>query len=189
MYVGALGPLYAPPFPPPPLRLNNTSHAHAHAHMLQPGADYINANHIAAYPPSAHSGGMVPAGHRGGGEGGVGGVGGALWSPRFIASQGPVSTTVADFWRMVWQSRAHVIAMTTQEFGQCAACVAGFSVKKLAPCLTTSTPSDMRSTPLHSLSTSLSRPLSLDLTHTHTHACAPFAHRERAVQVPAVHPR
>lgn len=35
-----------------------------------------------------------------------------LW---FIACQGPLSSTVADFWCMVWQTKANVVAMLTQE--------------------------------------------------------------------------
>ena len=33
----------------------------------------------------------------------------------FIACQGPLPTTLADFWQMVWEQKSNVIAMMTQE--------------------------------------------------------------------------
>ncbi len=35
-------------------------------------------------------------------------------NPLFIATQGPLSNTLADFWRMVWQVRAPVLVMITK---------------------------------------------------------------------------
>lgn len=53
-----------------------------------PGSDYVNANHILTD-----------------------------WQgcPKYIATQGPVSNTVNDFWRMVWEQDCRVIVMLTQE--------------------------------------------------------------------------
>ncbi|XP_060516581.1 tyrosine-protein phosphatase corkscrew isoform X2 [Cylas formicarius] len=66
------------------------------------GADYINANYIrwrsddggvaAAAPGSDDPGGKV-----------------------YIATQGCLPSTVADFWQMVWQENCRVIVMTTKE--------------------------------------------------------------------------
>lgn len=33
----------------------------------------------------------------------------------YIACQGPLPTTLADFWQMVWEQKSNVIAMMTQE--------------------------------------------------------------------------
>eukprot|EP01114_Cavostelium_apophysatum_P003890 TRINITY_DN1402_c0_g1_i3.p1 TRINITY_DN1402_c0_g1~~TRINITY_DN1402_c0_g1_i3.p1 ORF type:complete len:529 (-),score=72.63 TRINITY_DN1402_c0_g1_i3:793-2379(-) len=52
-------------------------------------SDYINANYI---------GGLVPGSHR-----------------AYIATQGPVVTTVNDFWRMVWETNASVILNLTKD--------------------------------------------------------------------------
>lgn len=54
-----------------------------------PGSDYINANYIS---------GEVPGSER-----------------RYIATQGCLPGTVADFWKMIWQENSHVIVMTTNE--------------------------------------------------------------------------
>ncbi|KAI9105799.1 protein-tyrosine phosphatase-like protein [Phlyctochytrium arcticum] len=48
-----------------------------------PGADYINASHI-----------LSPAGHR-----------------NYIATQGPIPSTFADFWRMTYEQKSQVILM------------------------------------------------------------------------------
>jgi len=34
---------------------------------------------------------------------------------RYIGSQGPLPNTVADFWRMVWEQRVHLVVMLTAE--------------------------------------------------------------------------
>lgn len=52
-----------------------------------PGSDYINANFIK----------------------------GASGSPAYIASQGPLPSTVNDFWRMVVQCEVQVIVMACNE--------------------------------------------------------------------------
>jgi protein tyrosine phosphatase len=52
--------------------------------------DYINANHISLRVAKQQ-----------------------FW---YIATQGPLSTTLSDFWQMVWQNQAHVIAMVSAEF-------------------------------------------------------------------------
>ncbi|XP_052321812.1 phosphatidylinositol phosphatase PTPRQ isoform X2 [Oncorhynchus keta] len=51
-----------------------------------PGSDYINASFISGY----------------------------LCPSEFIATQGPLPGTVADFWRMIWETRTQTIAMLTQ---------------------------------------------------------------------------
>ncbi|XP_052089209.1 receptor-type tyrosine-protein phosphatase beta-like [Mytilus californianus] len=52
----------------------------------EPGSDFINANYIPGYS-----------------------------SPReYIASQGPLPATQADFWRMVWEQNVSIIVMLTQ---------------------------------------------------------------------------
>lgn len=33
----------------------------------------------------------------------------------YIACQGPLPTTMGDFWQMVWEQKANVVAMMTQE--------------------------------------------------------------------------
>ncbi|KAK2842216.1 hypothetical protein Q5P01_012416 [Channa striata] len=50
------------------------------------GSDYINASFVSGY----------------------------LCPNEFIATQGPLPGTVADFWRMIWETRTHTIAMLTQ---------------------------------------------------------------------------
>lgn len=39
---------------------------------------------------------------------------GYLCPNEFIATQGPLPGTVADFWRMIWETGTHTIAMLTQ---------------------------------------------------------------------------
>lgn len=41
---------------------------------------------------------------------------GYLCPNEFIATQGPLPGTVADFWRMIWETRSRTIAMLTQCF-------------------------------------------------------------------------
>lgn len=37
-----------------------------------------------------------------------------LWGPReFIAAQGPLPQTVADFWRLVWEQQSRTLVMLT----------------------------------------------------------------------------
>lgn len=50
-----------------------------------PTTDYINANHVDGYK-----------------------------SPnRYVATQGPLTNTITDFWRMIWQLDSHQIVMLT----------------------------------------------------------------------------
>lgn len=58
----------------------------------EPGSDYINANLITMTDEE----GVEP-------------------KKKYIATQGPLPTTVADMWRMVWQENSRVIVMTTKE--------------------------------------------------------------------------
>jgi protein tyrosine phosphatase len=51
--------------------------------------DYINANHVS-----------VTVGKQ------------QFW---YIASQGPMNSTLADFWQMIWENQIHVVAMVTSE--------------------------------------------------------------------------
>ncbi|XP_047692036.1 receptor-type tyrosine-protein phosphatase H [Prionailurus viverrinus] len=54
-------------------------------HQEEPGSDYINAS-------------FIPG----------------LWGPReFIAAQGPLPQTVADFWRLVWEQQSRTLVMLT----------------------------------------------------------------------------
>ncbi|MEQ2164508.1 hypothetical protein GOODEAATRI_007389 [Goodea atripinnis] len=39
---------------------------------------------------------------------------GYLCPNEFIATQGPLPSTVADFWRMIWETGTRTIAMLTQ---------------------------------------------------------------------------
>nr|XP_031537999.1 receptor-type tyrosine-protein phosphatase H [Vicugna pacos] len=51
----------------------------------EPGSEYINAS-------------FIPG----------------LWNPQeFIAAQGPLSQTVGDFWRLVWEQQSHTLVMLT----------------------------------------------------------------------------
>ncbi|XP_047678606.1 phosphatidylinositol phosphatase PTPRQ isoform X2 [Tachysurus fulvidraco] len=53
-----------------------------------PGSDYINASFVSGY----------------------------LCPNEFIATQGPLPGTVADFWRMIWETRTKTVVMLTQCF-------------------------------------------------------------------------
>ena len=52
-----------------------------------PGSDYINASHIDGYADAG----------------------------AFIATQAPLSTTVTDFWRMIWEADSRSIVMLSKE--------------------------------------------------------------------------
>ncbi len=71
------------------------------------GTDYINANRIA---PEDDAAGimLVPP------PAATGSSGGCL-KKSFIATQGCLPATRADFWQMVWQENTRVIVMTTKE--------------------------------------------------------------------------
>ncbi|XP_047736480.1 tyrosine-protein phosphatase non-receptor type 11 [Hyalella azteca] len=56
-----------------------------------PGSDYINANHITSEDDGSGD------------------------QQRYIATQGCLSNTVADFWWMLWQEDCYVVVMTTKE--------------------------------------------------------------------------
>jgi len=58
-------------------------------HLLNGEEDYINANHVA-----------IRVGKQ------------QFW---YIASQGPLASTVPDFWQMVWENQARVIGMVSAE--------------------------------------------------------------------------
>ena len=60
----------------------------------KPGADYINANYI-NYETDENL------------------VAGAPFK-QYIATQGCVGSTRADFWQMVWQEQSRLIVMTTK---------------------------------------------------------------------------
>jgi tyrosine-protein phosphatase non-receptor type 11 len=63
------------------------------------GADYINANYI-----------RWKADYSGGSE-----LGSDPSGKVYIATQGCLPSTIADFWQMVWQENCRVIVMTTKE--------------------------------------------------------------------------
>ncbi|XP_044267164.1 tyrosine-protein phosphatase non-receptor type 11 [Tribolium madens] len=64
-----------------------------------PGSDYINANYI-----------KWKADYCGGNE-----LGSDPSGKVYIATQGCLPSTIADFWQMVWQENCRVIVMTTKE--------------------------------------------------------------------------
>ena len=41
-------------------------------------------------------------------------VGGGI-AQHYIASQGPLASTTADFWQMMWENKARLIVMVTAE--------------------------------------------------------------------------
>ncbi|KAJ3298613.1 hypothetical protein HK104_010534 [Borealophlyctis nickersoniae] len=59
-------------------------------HSTSPDTDYINASHVDVVVP--HN-----------------------TVRRYIATQGPIPSTFADFYRMVWEQRARIIVMVTKE--------------------------------------------------------------------------
>ncbi len=73
------------------------------------GSDYINASHIDSY----HN------------------------RRAFIATQGPLQSTVGDFWRMVWQYNSPVVVMLTETMEKgmvCTVCVGGVCVCVVGVC-------------------------------------------------------
>ena len=68
---------------------NVPAYDHSRVELLQidstPGCDYVNANYIEGFS-----------------------------GPReYIATQGPLPETLADFWRMIWEQNVHVIVMVS----------------------------------------------------------------------------
>jgi protein tyrosine phosphatase len=59
----------------------------AHEDEAARASDYVNANFIA----------------------------GALLARRYVSTQGPLDSTFADFWRMIWQQNSRIIVMLTRE--------------------------------------------------------------------------
>ena len=83
-----------PPPPPPPLgqqqqqqqQQQQMSALAPSSSALSNHSDYINANHVDGYGARA----------------------------RYIATQGPLPSTIGDFWRMVWEQQANTIVMMTK---------------------------------------------------------------------------
>jgi protein tyrosine phosphatase len=59
----------------------------AHEDAAARASDYVNANFVA----------------------------GALLARRYVSTQGPLDSTFADFWRMIWQQNSRIIVMLTRE--------------------------------------------------------------------------
>ncbi|MEQ2262201.1 hypothetical protein XENORESO_001073, partial [Xenotaenia resolanae] len=68
------------------LRLDNNNRVKLLSEPGMAGSDYINASFVSGY----------------------------LCPNEFIATQGPLPSTVADFWRMIWETGTRTIAMLTQ---------------------------------------------------------------------------
>ncbi len=81
---GPLGEL--PPPPPPPPGLSGAVSAHPSPNALSVCSDYMNANYM--------------DGHR--------------KRNCYIATQGPLPSTIGDFWRMIWEQQTHTIVMLTK---------------------------------------------------------------------------
>ncbi|XP_047451818.1 phosphatidylinositol phosphatase PTPRQ, partial [Mugil cephalus] len=70
----------------PNIKPYNNNRVKLRSHSGPVGSDYINASFVSGY----------------------------LCPNEFIATQGPLSSTVADFWRMIWETGTRTIAMLTQ---------------------------------------------------------------------------
>ena len=71
-----------------------------------PGSDYINANRISPDDDHLLSGVLKSS---------VSSDSSVIMKKCFIATQGCLPATRADFWQMVWQENTRVIVMTTKE--------------------------------------------------------------------------
>ena len=80
-----------------------------------PGADYINANRILPEDDIPNS--SKKSSSSGGGKSSILSIMDSLTchKKQYIATQGCLTATRADFWLMVWQETTQVIVMTTKE--------------------------------------------------------------------------